>query len=92
MINTTITELKRNLNQVLQVVGRGESVVVTRRGSPVARIIPESSMTLTRDDKLTNMAARGLIHLPTKELNRNFPDPIFTGGSSVADMVIEDRR
>lgn len=43
-VNTV--ELKNRLNAVLSEVGRGEAVVVTRRGKPAATILPTSESDL----------------------------------------------
>lgn len=37
----TVRELRENLASILDDLARGEHVVVTRRGVPVARILPE---------------------------------------------------
>ena len=37
----TVAEVKAHLSAILEAVANGEEVVVTKRGKPVARILPE---------------------------------------------------
>jgi prevent-host-death family protein len=37
----TVAEVKAHLSAILEAVAGGEEVVVTKRGKPVARILPE---------------------------------------------------
>ncbi len=38
----TVAEVKTHLSAILEAVAGGEEVVVTKRGKPVARILPET--------------------------------------------------
>ena len=40
MKSTTVRELRNNYAKVLKWVARGEEVEVTRRGKPVAKVVP----------------------------------------------------
>jgi len=43
MKSTTVRELRNNYSKVLKWVAKGEEVEVTRRGKPVARVVPVAS-------------------------------------------------
>ena len=45
------SEAKAHLLQILNEVERGESVVITRRGRPIARLIPEAERRQVEIDK-----------------------------------------
>jgi prevent-host-death family protein len=50
MRTTTVRELRNNYAQVLKWVAKGEEVEVTRRGKPVARVVPPPSSQSARVD------------------------------------------
>ena len=45
----TVAEVKAHLSAILDAVAGGEEVVVTKRGKPVARILPEKPNPTTID-------------------------------------------
>jgi prevent-host-death family protein len=45
----TVAEVKAHLSAILEAVANGEEVVVTKRGKPVARILPEKQNLATID-------------------------------------------
>jgi prevent-host-death family protein len=45
----TVAEVKAHLSAILEAVANGEEVVVTKRGKPVARILPEKQNPATID-------------------------------------------
>ncbi|CAN5546328.1 hypothetical protein BH20ACT18_BH20ACT18_01170 [soil metagenome] len=57
-----VRELKSHLSLYLDLAARGEQVRVTRRGRPLADILPTGAP----DDKLRRLAAEGRVTLPTK--------------------------
>lgn len=70
-------DAKARLPQILDEVERGESVVITRHGRPVARIIPEKSRRMQDID-----AARAVI----EELRKS------TKGSLSLDDILSARH
>ena len=48
-------ELKTHLSDVLGRVERGEQIVITRRGVPVARLVPTNAATLAPEEVLRQM-------------------------------------
>lgn len=55
-----ISTLKARLSEHLAMVKRGEEVVVTERGKPVARIVPVGPESLP-DERLRDLVARGVL-------------------------------
>lgn len=81
-----VRELKSHLSEYLDNVERGEQVTVTRRGEPVAIIVPAKSET-----GLEKLVAEGVIawggrkpHLP-KRIK-------LSPGPSASDYIIEERE
>jgi prevent-host-death family protein len=61
-----IAELKAKLSEHLALVKRGEEVLVTERGEPIARIIPVRRAETGEEARLHRLAAKGLVRLPEK--------------------------
>jgi prevent-host-death family protein len=83
-----VSELKASLSQVLREVARGDVVRVTRRGEPVADIVPSRS---TRsDERWEELIAQGRItpatapHLPA-------PPLLKPTGKSATEIILADR-
>ena len=85
-----IRDLKQNASAVVARVRAGDSLLVTDRGVPVARIIPIGELTL--DDRV----AMGLATAPTvslEELLESLPDePPTTLLSDILDELRDDNR
>jgi prevent-host-death family protein len=43
MITVGVSEARNQLSDLLDRVERGEAVIITRRGKPVARLVPDAS-------------------------------------------------
>ncbi|MCB8915400.1 MAG: type II toxin-antitoxin system prevent-host-death family antitoxin [Thermoleophilales bacterium] len=71
-----IRDLKNNLSRHLEKVKEGETIIVTDRGKPVARLEPVGE--LSNFDRLV---AEGLISpaLEPKRPNSEYPDPVDIG-------------
>lgn len=80
-----VRELRANLSRWLEKVKEGEVIVVTERGEPIARIVPDPSRS-----KFDRLVAEGRI-TPAKKPKGRAPRPIKAKGT-VSDLVIEDRR
>lgn len=86
--------LKDQLSSYLQRAEAGEQIVVLRDGRPVAALVPLSQLRdMDEQERLAEMAARGLVVLPTRP-----PQPAFQGtvlpnrGKLASEMILEDRR
>lgn len=83
-------ELKNRLGRYLGLVGKGETIIVTDRGKPVARLLPpEPDKTYSLDDLLRQLEAEGHLRRATRK-PRVFK-PIPTRGKPTSKMILEDR-
>jgi prevent-host-death family protein len=92
MITAGVKDTKNNLSRYLALVKAGEDVVITEHGKVVARIIKEGARKQSIRAALEPLISRGLIALPTRDLNRHGLKPLAVPGKPVSEMVIEDRR
>ncbi len=67
-----IAELKARLSEFLEAVKSGGEVVITERGTPIARIVPLNGAGAI-DARLRELARSGLVKLGEKHL----PDDFF---------------
>jgi len=82
-----VRDLKNNLSRYLDRVQRGEEVIVTDRGRPVARLAALEHPT----DRLAEMIASGVVR-PAKRATRRAPKRRITPTGSVSDLVADQRR
>jgi prevent-host-death family protein len=81
-----IKELRADLSAWLRRVRKGEEIVVTDHGTPVARVIAYQPR-----GGLEELYARGLVTPPKFPKGDWVPTPIPAAGP-VSDLVIEERR
>lgn len=86
-------ELKTRLGSYLQQVRNGATLVVTDRGRPVAELRPLSLDGEGLDDRLYQLAARGVISTEVGEHRRlaSF-EPVQSQGGSLSEAIREDRE
>jgi prevent-host-death family protein len=85
-------ELKNCLGRYLGLVGRGETIIVTDRGKPVARLVPpepEPETTYSVEDLLKRLEAEGHLRRGTRPFRRF--KPIRVKGKPMSQMILEDR-
>ena len=85
-------ELKNRLGRYLGLVGRGETIIVTDRGKPVARLVPpepEPETTYSIEDLLKRLEAEGHLRRATRPFKRF--KPIRVKGKPMSQMILEDR-
>ncbi len=88
-----IRELKNRLTHYLRRVARGEEVVVTERGKPVAllhsirAVRPSASL----EARLAGAAAQGLVALPRRKPLRTVR-AVKISGPRLSQVILEDRR
>jgi len=88
-----VRELKNRLTYYLRRARKGEEVIVTERGRPIAilKSLQEVDRVATLETRLARLAALGIVTLPTrKRFGRARPARIV--GSSVSRAILEDRR
>jgi prevent-host-death family protein len=84
-------ELKNRLGKYLRQVQRGATLVVTEWGRPVAELRPLPPAADELESRLQDLAAQGLLSLPTRTERSNFK-PVALGGPPLSQTVIEDRE
>jgi len=84
-------ELKNRLGRYLRQVRAGETILVTERGRPVAELRPLSPAALDLDARLRDLAAEGLIRLPTRRKSSTLRR-VELPGPPLSQTIIEDRE
>lgn len=94
MRSATITDAKNGLSALIDLVRGGESVVITDRGRPVARLEPVASA----DDapgRLLRLERAGMVRIgqaaPPVGLIRR-PGPPVAPGASAVGALLDERR
>jgi prevent-host-death family protein len=81
-----VRELKANLSSVLRRVSEGERVRVTRRGRPVAELVPAMP---ERSEAMKKLIAEGRVTPASGFIPKNPPPPRKTGRSASAVILAE---
>jgi len=84
-------ELKNRLGKYLRQVEQGATLLVTERGRPVAELRPVVPATGELAPRLLELAAEGLIAMPSRKSSTDFK-PIKLSGRPFSETVIEDRE
>jgi prevent-host-death family protein len=96
MKTATITEAKNRLSALIDQVRHGESIVITDRGRPVARLV--SAVTDAADDpvgRLARLERRGGLRRAVAPPPRSLvlkPLPKTKKPTGVLDALLEERR
>ncbi len=93
MKTATITQAKNGLSALLDRVRAGESVIITDRGRPVARLEPATS-TDSRDGRLARLERAGMLRIgtsapPVAAIRR--PAPRLKDGASAVRALLDER-
>jgi prevent-host-death family protein len=86
-------EFKNRLGRYLSAVRRGETLLVTDRGKPVAKVVPPDQDLLSKpsfEEVLKRLQAEGAIRLAKGRLGPF--KPVRSRGKSLSQTIIEDRR
>ena len=94
-MEVSVRELKNRLSAYLTRAARGEELIVTSRGRPVARLgpLPETRVERTRAvrERLAAVPWLRIGHGGRPRGSAN-PIPIQPGERQISDLVLEDRR
>lgn len=82
-----VRELKASLSDVLHRVDEGEQIRVTRRGRPVADIVPAGAR--RGDERVRELVAEGRVAPAARPRPRRSPRPLDTGRSASAVVLAE---
>jgi len=88
-----IRELKNRLTHYLSLTKKGEEVVVTERGVPIAILQPitQAHQATSLEARLARLAALGLVTLPTKPSPKRLKT-IAASGAPASKGLLEERR
>jgi prevent-host-death family protein len=86
-------ELKTRLGTYLEQVRRGDTIIVTDRGEPIAELRPITAATDPLDAALDRLASEGLITRASRKGPPTGFRPVrLPAGSSLTDAILEDRK
>ncbi len=85
----SIRELKSRLSHYLRLTRKGESVIITDRGTPIGRIVPIGQ---DLDRRITSMCDAGQAQWNGQKLPKRKAVAKLRDGNSVARLLIEDRE
>lgn len=84
-------EFKNRQGHYLARVRRGETLILTDRGKPVAQIMPvEKWDSLSLDEKLVELERQGHLRLGKRPFTPF--DPVPATGKPASQIIIEDRE
>ena len=97
MKKASISYAKAHLSALLKRVREGQTVLITDRGMPVARLEPIADADVDWDARMRSLAERGLVKLPKTPFSwERFealpPAPVLPPGVSAVDYVIAERE
>jgi len=95
MKRATITEAKNGLSALIDQVKAGETVLITDRGVPVARLEPAATSANDDDEgRLARLERAGLLTRGTGDFRELLARPLVEtlDGSSVVDLLLEERE
>lgn len=84
-----VRQLKSQLSEYLRRVKAGEMVIITERGRPIARIIPEPE---TLDEKIQRLIDAGLAEWNGERPEPFEPVPLDRDDILISDLVVELRE
>ncbi len=88
-----VRELKNRLTYYLRRARKGEEIIVTERGRPVAILqsLHHLDRAATLETRLARLATLGIVTLPTRK-GFGRARPLRISGPPVSRTIIEDRR
>ncbi|MGQ0624376.1 MAG: type II toxin-antitoxin system Phd/YefM family antitoxin [Sporichthyaceae bacterium] len=102
MKTASITEAKNGLSALIDLVKSGETVVITDRGVPVARLesaVSASTSIASDEARVSRLERAGVIKRPTRNLDSATierilaaPPPRTPGTPSVLEHLLSERR
>jgi prevent-host-death family protein len=94
MRRASISEVKNGLSAFIDRVRAGETILITDRGIPVARIEPVERSN-DPEGRLERLVRAGIVRPPAERLPRAIldePPPRLTRDVDVVEIVLEERR
>ncbi len=96
MKRASVSEAKNGFSSLLNDVRRGETVLITHRGEPVARIEPCRLGDMRMDEVAAELVRRGVATPPRARIDverfLSRPLPKLAEGLSASEIVVAERR
>ena len=94
MKSASISEAKNRLSAYIDRVRRGETVLITDRGRPVARLAPLEPGTKAHEHaQLDELARLGIVRLPARPPLKRPPTPVkLRKRMDAVRLIAEDRE
>ena len=96
MKRASVSEAKNGLSGLLGEVRRGEAVLITHRGRPVARIEPCHVDGPGEEHAVAELLRRGVAIPPRAPLDverfLDVPAVRLTGGAVASEIIVDERR
>jgi prevent-host-death family protein len=96
MKTASITEAKNRLSALLNEVRAGETIVITDRGVPIARLEPAASYTDDDDGRIARLQRAGILSPPRNpggiQKIIDEPPPRANNGADIVQAVLDERR
>lgn len=86
MLTTTATEMQNNFGKYLNSVIQGQEMIITKNGTPVARIIPQNQAISYLTDSLTGILKEERELYFRRELERMDRESIYEDGALSASV------
>ena len=86
-----IREARINLSKLIKDVRSGMEIIITDRGTPVARLVPAETHSLTLEERIKNYESCGLIE-PLTAAEKKYEDPVELPDGFVQKCIEEERR
>lgn len=93
-----VQDLADHLADYLQRVEAGETIIVTREGTPIGRLVPsdggsaEQANGRSREEKLRALQEAGVAEWSGKKFSPSEPVAKVKGDRTVSELLLEDRR
>jgi prevent-host-death family protein len=94
MKTESISSAKNNLSALIRRVQKGEPVLITDRGVPVAKLVPVQ-LEKGVPARIIALAQQGLVRLPERVPDTawlDLPRPKLTPGPSIVELFLQERR
>jgi len=94
MKTESISSAKNKLSALIRRIQRGEHVLITDRGVPVAKLVPVQ-LGAGVPERIIALAQQGLARLPERMPDAawlDLPRPSLTPGPTAVDLLLEERR
>jgi prevent-host-death family protein len=92
-----VRELKNRLAHYLRFVRKGHSIIVTKRGKPIARLVPlppkgHATLSPAIENKLWELTSQGVVSWNGGSFELPEPTAINRSDDQLSDLVVDDRE